>query len=197
MRNARGPFLFFVTSAGHLSSVPCPPSSALMIHVCSLTRLHDTVAETRASHIVTLMKDVHMVRRPECILEHRHLRLEMDDITAELDGYRAPAQEHLADLIRFVRGWDRNAPLVVHCYAGISRSTAGAFVTACALNPRRDESRIAQAIRQASPTATPNIRIVSLADRLLGRNGRMVAAIEGIGRGVIAAEGHPFRLDLD
>jgi predicted protein tyrosine phosphatase len=168
-----------------------------MIHVCSLTRLHDTVTETRASHIVTLMKDVHMVRRPECVLEDRHLLLEMDDITTELDGYRAPAQEHLADLIRFVRAWDRNAPLVVHCYAGISRSTAGAFVAACVLNPRRDESVIAQAIRDASPTATPNIRIVSLADRLLGRNGRMVAAIEGIGRGVVAAEGHPFRLELD
>jgi len=168
-----------------------------MIHVCSLTRLHDTVAETRASHIVTLMKDVHMVRRPDRVLAHRHLLLEMDDITAELDGYRAPAQEDLADLIQFVRGWDRAAPLVVHCYAGISRSTAGAFVAACALNPRRDERLIAQAIRRASPTATPNIRIVTLADGLLGRDGRMVAAIEGIGRGILAPEGHPFRIELD
>jgi predicted protein tyrosine phosphatase len=168
-----------------------------MIHVCSLTRLHGTVTETRATHIVTLMKDVHMVRRPECIMAHRHLLLEMDDITVELDGYRAPAQEHLADLIRFVRGWDRRAPLVVHCYAGISRSTAGAFVAACALNPRREERVIAEAIRRASPTATPNIRIVSLADRLLGRDGRMVTAIEGIGRGIEASEGHPFRLDLE
>jgi predicted protein tyrosine phosphatase len=168
-----------------------------MIHVCSLPRLHDTVNETRASHIVTLMKDVHMVRRPECVLAHRHLLLEMDDITAELDGYRAPAQEDLADLIQFVRGWDRAAPLVVHCYAGISRSTAGAFVAACALNPRRDERLIAQAIRRASPTATPNIRIVSLADGLLGRDGRMVAAIEGIGRGILAPEGHPFHIELD
>ena len=66
---------------------------------------------------------------------------------------------------------------MVHCYAGISRSTAGAFVTACALNPQRDEMTIARALRDASPTATPNIRIVSLADRMLGRDGRMVAAI--------------------
>ena len=44
---------------------------------------------------------------------------------------------------------------------------------------------IAQALRRASPTATPNIRIVSLADRLLGRDGRMIAAIETIGRGVM------------
>jgi predicted protein tyrosine phosphatase len=168
-----------------------------MIHVCSLTRLHATVAETGASHVVTLMKDVHMVRRPEAIAADRHLLVEMDDIPEPREGYRAPAEEHLADLFRFVRGWNRAAPLVVHCYAGISRSTAGAFVTACALNPHRDEATIAKALRRASPTATPNPRIVSLADRMLGRDGRMITAIEAIGRGVEASEGHPFRLELD
>ena len=65
------------------------------------------------------------------------------------------------------------------------------------VNPKRDEASIAQALRRASPTATPNIRIVSLADRLLGRDGRMVAAIETIGRGEIAVEGNPFRLELE
>jgi predicted protein tyrosine phosphatase len=86
---------------------------------------------------------------------------------------------------------------VVHCFAGISRSTASAYASVCALNPHRDEASIAQALRGASPTATPNIRIVSLADKLLGRDGRMVAAIETIGRGVMADEATPFRLDLE
>jgi predicted protein tyrosine phosphatase len=67
----------------------------------------------------------------------------------------------------------------------------------CALNPQRDEATIAQALRDASSTATPNIRIVSLADRLLGRDGRMVAAIETIGRGNLAEEAMPFRLELE
>ena len=88
-----------------------------------------------------------------------------------------------------MRGWDRAAPLVMHCYAGISRSTAGAFVAACALNPRRDERAIAQALRHASPTATPNIRIVCARRPALGRAGRMIAAIEQIGRGVMALRG--------
>ncbi|MFZ3337905.1 MAG: protein tyrosine phosphatase, partial [Xanthobacteraceae bacterium] len=88
-------------------------------------------------------------------------------------------------------------PIVIHCYAGISRSTASAFVSVCALNPARDENSIAQALRRASPTATPNIRIVSLADKLLDRDGRMIAAIETIGRGALAAEATPFRLDLE
>ena len=80
---------------------------------------------------------------------------------------------------------------------GISRSTASAYATVCALNPRRDEATIAQALRRASPTATPNALIVSLADRLLGREGRMIAAIETIGRGDLTAEAAPFRLDLE
>jgi predicted protein tyrosine phosphatase len=84
----------------------------------------------------------------------------------------------------------------MHCYAGISRSTAGAYVAACLLNPQREEHAIAQELRRASPTATPNPRIVALADRALGRDGRMSAAIDRIGRGVMAYEGDPFRLDV-
>jgi len=85
---------------------------------------------------------------------------------------------------------------VIHCFAGISRSTASAFIVACALDPQRDEHDIARAIRDSSATASPNTRLVALADALLAREGRMVAAIDAIGRGVIAEEGVPFRLDL-
>ena len=168
-----------------------------MIHICSLSRLHRTVETTGARHIVTLLRDTDLVQRPQGVNAADHLILGMDDITVPLDGYVAPADEHLAKLIGFVRGWNRATPLVVHCYAGISRSTAGAYVAACALNPHRDELTIAQALRRASATATPNIRIVSLADRLLGRSGRMIAAIETIGPGAMAEEAIPFRLDLE
>jgi predicted protein tyrosine phosphatase len=126
-----------------------------------------------------------------------HLILGMDDISTPMDGYIIPADEHVTRLIEFVRGWDRAKPMVVHCFAGISRSTAGAYVAACALNPRRDEMAIARELRRLSATATPNMRIVTLADRMLGRGGRMVAAVDSIGRGEMAYEGVPFRLDLE
>jgi predicted protein tyrosine phosphatase len=168
-----------------------------MIHVCSLARLHGTVETTGALHVVTLLKDIDRVERPTSILAANHLILGMDDISVPMDGYVIPCDEHVTRLIAFVRGWDRAKPLVVHCYAGISRSTAGAYVAACALNPRRDEWAIARELRRLSPTATPNIRIVTLADRMLERDGRMVAAIESIGRGEMAYEGTPFRLDLE
>ena len=168
-----------------------------MIHVCSLARLHDTVRETGARHVVTLIKDVSLVHRPATITAENHLLLDMDDINDHIEGYVVPAEEHVGELLRFVRAWDRANPLVVHCYAGISRSTAGAFVTACALNPQRDELSIARALRAASHTATPNLRIVRLADQMLGRDGRMVRAIDAIGPGLAAYASEPFRLDLE
>ena len=168
-----------------------------MIHVCSLARLHDTVDSVGARHVITLMRDIDKVVRPKSIAEANHLLLSMDDIAQPIDGYEMPGEAHVTRLIEFVSGWDRAAPMVVHCYAGISRSTAAAFTAACVLNPKRDEAAIAQALRRASPIASPNIRIVALADAALGRNGRMVRAIEGIGAGQSAFEGNPFRLDLE
>jgi predicted protein tyrosine phosphatase len=168
-----------------------------MIHVCSLARLHETVEDTGARHVVSLIGDEANVLRPHGVAPENHLWLRLHDISSPLDGYIMPGEVHVADLIRFVRGWDRRAPLVMHCYMGISRSTASAYAGVCALNPQRDEASIAQSLRRASPTATPNIRIVTLADRLLGRDGRMVAAIETIGRGIMAEEAAPFRLDLE
>jgi predicted protein tyrosine phosphatase len=168
-----------------------------MIHVCSLARLQETVEETGARHVVSLIGDEARLERPAAIAPENHLWLRLHDISSPLDGYIMPGEEHVTELIDFVRGWDRCAPLIVHCYMGISRSTASAFASVCALNPKRDEESIARALRRASPTATPNMRIVSLADRLLGREGRMIAAVELIGRGDLTAEAAPFRLDLD
>lgn len=167
-----------------------------MIHVCSLARLYATIDETGASHIVTLLRLTDRVERPRHIVPENHLVLAVDDIAAPMDGYSCPGEEHVARLIEFASAWDRATPMVVHCFAGISRSTAGAFVAACALNPERDELQIAQAIRRASKTAQPNARIVSIADRILKRDGRMVRAIETLGPADMATEGIPFRLDI-
>jgi predicted protein tyrosine phosphatase len=168
-----------------------------MIHVCSLARLHDIVEDTGASHVVTLLRDVDLVTRPRRIEPANHLIINIDDITCPQDGYTHACEDHVGQLIEFVQAWDRAAPMVVHCYAGISRSTAGAFTAACALNPRRDEKAIAQALRRASPTAIPNQLIVSLADRALGRNGRMIEAVQTMGPGMMAIAADPFRLDLE
>src|SRR5258708_23521005 len=122
-----------------------------MIHVCSLAALPETVRSTGASHVLTVMANGDTVQRPQSVLPANHLKVQMDDISEEIDGFVAPTEAHIEQVLNFVRGWDRGAPLVVHCYAGISRSTASAFAAACALNPDRDEIAIARHIRAASP----------------------------------------------
>ena len=168
-----------------------------MIHVCSLADLHPTVAATGASHVLTVMANVDQVLRPPTVAADNHLRVSMDDITEEMDGFVAPNDAHIERVLAFVRGWDRSAPLVVHCYAGISRSTASAFAAVCMLNPHRDEAAIARQIRAASPIAAPNRLIVGLADKALGREGRMLRALDQMGPGSATVAGRPFRIDLE
>jgi predicted protein tyrosine phosphatase len=168
-----------------------------MLHVCSLAALPDTVKTTGASHVLTVMANVAQVQRPESVLEANHLRVQMDDITEHMDGFLAPSDAHIEKVLNFVRSWDRSAPMVVHCYAGISRSTASAFAAACMLNPHRDEVSIARQIRAASPIASPNRLIVSLADKALGREGRMLRALDEMGPGSMIVEGRPFRIDIE
>jgi predicted protein tyrosine phosphatase len=168
-----------------------------MIHVCSLPALPETVKATGASHIMTVMAKVDQVQRPASVLEINHLRVQVDDITEHMDGFVAPCETHIEQILNFVRNWDRSAPMVVHCFAGISRSTASAFAAACMLNPHRDEIAIARQIRAASPIAQPNRLIVSLADKALGRDGRMLRALDEMGPGSMIVEGRPFRVDLE
>jgi len=168
-----------------------------MIHVCSLAALPATVEATGARHVLTVMANVDQVVRPTSILEANHLRISMDDINEPAQGFTAPSQVHVEQALAFLRQWDRSAPMVIHCYAGISRSTASAFMAVCALNPHRDEIAIARQIRAASPSAYPNRLIVTLADQVLGRNGRMVRALDAMGPGNMTIEGRPFRVDLE
>jgi predicted protein tyrosine phosphatase len=167
-----------------------------MILVCPLAKLAETVATHRAGRVISLLGEPAMLIRPPGIAAADHLFLHVHDIDQAGDGQILCGAEHVEELLAFVRGWDRRAPLVVHCWAGISRSTAVAFVAACALQPGRDEQAIAGDIRAASATAYPNRRIVALADGLLGRDGRMTAAVQAIGRGEVASEGLPFALPL-
>ena len=166
------------------------------IHVCSIFKIADMAEATGARSLVTVINHDIIVHRPAGIAPERHLFVAVSDITAETEGHVLAGEPHVASLLEFVKLWDREQPLLIHCFAGVSRSTAAAFISACALSPQRDESEIAQAIRQASPTATPNPRLVAVADNMLGRNGRMVKAIEKIGRGEECIEGVPFGLDL-
>jgi len=167
-----------------------------MIHVSPLSRLPETLEKSRASHLISLLSVGAHAERPAQMAPERWLHLAMHDIAEEREGYVAPSREHVGAIIDFAQGWDRAAPLLVHCYAGISRSTAAAYIIAAALRPDWQEAALARHLRALAPSATPNPRLIALADGLLGREGRMSAAIAAIGRGEEAFEGSPFALSL-
>jgi predicted protein tyrosine phosphatase len=167
-----------------------------MIWVCPLSKVEATVTSTQADRLVSLLAPGTVMVRPSVIAEHNHLWLSLHDIAEPQQDMTLPGEAHMRTLIDFARSWDRARPLVINCYAGISRSTASAYIIAAALQPSRDEHELAQTLRRVSPTATPNIRLISLADAMLGRGGRMVEAVQSIGRGAEAFEGVPFELEI-
>jgi predicted protein tyrosine phosphatase len=167
------------------------------VYVCPLSQIAPTVARTNASHLVSLIDIQSVVVRPQSIPEKNHLFLGINDIVEAEDGKVLPGAEHVRQLVEFAGTWDSTRPILFHCYAGISRSTAAAFITLCTVRPKRDEQEIAARLRAASPFATPNARLVALADEMLGRNGRMIAAVSAIGRGAFAAESIPFAVPLE
>lgn len=166
------------------------------IHVCPLSRIRDVTQSTGARSMVTLINPDYPVERPPEIAADRHLRLSLADIDVPVEDHVVPDARHVRELIGFARAWDRREPLLIHCYAGVSRSTAAAMIVTAALSPTRDEHDIARALREASPSATPNKLLIRHADALLSRGGRLVAAAAGIGRGADCYEGEPFAMEL-
>ncbi|MCX7304560.1 MAG: tyrosine phosphatase family protein [Hyphomicrobiales bacterium] len=167
-----------------------------MIWVCPLSKVEATVASSQAERLLSLLAPGTAMVRPAAIAEQNHLWLSLHDIAEPQEGMTLPGRAHMRTLIDFAQSWDRAKPLVINCYAGISRSTASAYIIAAALQPSRDELELAQTLRLKSPSATPNPRLIALADEMLGRRGRMVDAVRSIGRGADAFEGVPFSLDV-
>jgi predicted protein tyrosine phosphatase len=148
----------------------------------------------RPSHLISLLDPGQKARTPKGVDRKNHLRLDVHDISDDAPGRTAPDAALVERLLAFGRQWDATTPLLIHCHAGISRSTAAALVLLCARNPQANESTIANEFRKQSRYAQPNRRIVALADAALHREGRLIAAVEAIGRGAPAAEGQPFEV---
>jgi predicted protein tyrosine phosphatase len=147
------------------------------IYVCALRDVSRTAATIGAGHLVSAIEAPAFPLTPKGIPRDRHLKLDVDDITQTKPAKILASERHVLKLLDFVADWDQNSPLLIHCFAGLSRSTACAYIALCALHPKVDEVRIAKAMRRLSTKATPNPRFIALADDILGRNGRMISAI--------------------
>lgn len=162
--------------------------------VCPLRDVETVVRFKKPSHLITLLDPHLMGESPRGFRPDGHLKIAVDDIWEEQAGMVLPQAAMVGSILAFGKTWDSRSPLLVHCWAGVSRSTATAYILACERNPEISETAIAQALRKASSSATPNSMLIRLADDIMGRGGRMVDAVAAIGKGRYAYPGSPFEL---
>jgi predicted protein tyrosine phosphatase len=167
------------------------------ILVSPLSAIEQTIAAWRPSHLITLLSPEHMIETPPGIATEGHLKLALSDVVEDAHNMVLPSPEHVSRLVDFGRGWEAEAPILIHCWAGVSRSMAAAYTLLCQHGAPGRELEIARALRERAPHAYPNSLMIRHADMLLKRDGRMVEAIASIGRGEIVIEGSCVRLPLE
>jgi predicted protein tyrosine phosphatase len=157
-----------------------------MIYVCGIAEMPDHVSDLGACRLLSLVSPAEQPPRPATIAAEHHHRVQIHDITEPLEGHVLPEAAHVVGLIDFVAAWPANdGPLLIHCIAGVSRSTAAALITLVIKSDGR-EGEAARHLRQAAAHAWPNRRMIALADDLLGCDGALVAAREAMGPADIA-----------
>lgn len=152
------------------------------ISVCGLEELAGH-CETGATHVLSILDPGYPV--PEVFGqygEHARLELRFDDIVDERSVAIEPQTGHVEQILAFGRTIvaEPGASLLVHCHAGISRSTAAMtliLAQALPLVPAAEVLAMVHAIREK---AWPNIRMVEIGDAMLGRGGTLVAAARAL-----------------
>lgn len=168
------------------------------IVVAPLARIAEMAVRHRAREMISLMAKEQAFHRPAVVAADRHLLLQMNDITFKGTGNLvAPDETHVRQIIGFAKQWDQSAPLLIHCWMGVSRSPAAALIAALALAPNQDDAALANRLRAASPHATPNMRLIEIGDAILERQGRFFEAVRMIGRGADADGNAPFVLAVN
>ena len=162
--------------------------------ISSFAAIADTIRRHRPSHMLSLM-DEH-VETPPDILAERHFRIRVHDICEPADGAIAPCANHIEGILTFARTWTREAPFLVHCWAGVSRSTAAAYILLCDIRGPGHEATIARELREFAPHAQPNRLMIRHADQILGREGRMIAAVEAMGEARLVWEAEVVEMRL-
>ena len=112
--------------------------------------------------------------------EHRRLELRFHDIIEDTPGMLPPRQDDVASVLAFGRDLmaepREKAHLLVHCHAGISRSTASMMLILAQARPDVAARDIVSQVVQIRPRAWPNLRILEFGDTMLGRKGELVTA---------------------
>jgi predicted protein tyrosine phosphatase len=158
------------------------PAASGRLTICGLQEL-GAFQNAAVTHVLSIL-DPHFPEPQDFTTygPHRRLTLRFDDIIDTTPGMLLPELHHIETLLEFGSGLasaegDPLAHLLVHCHAGISRSTASMTILLAEARPNADEDALFAHIREIRPQAWPNSRMIELADDLLGRDGKLVAAL--------------------
>ncbi len=150
------------------------------LSICGLDELDD-FCSAGVTHVVSILDpewtDPEVFDR--FTLQRRTL-LRFDDIVTPREGMAHPERAHIIELLQTGAALAESPVehLLIHCHAGISRSTAAAAILMAQFNPGREAECFAR-IREVRPRNWPNSLMIRIADELLGRNGALVAALRG------------------
>jgi predicted protein tyrosine phosphatase len=124
--------------------------------------------------------------------KHDRLKLNFDDVIDDgsESGLTPPLIDHVSAVLAFGKSLPKKTPvhLLVHCHAGISRSTAAAILVLAQREPKRSEHEIVAEIVRQRPKAWPNLRMIEMGDDMLLRQGRLIEAVRNRHHAVAAAQ---------
>ncbi len=152
------------------------------ITVCGVAELEGHCS-THASHVLSILDPEHPV--PEAFGafgEHEKLELRFHDIIDPTPGMLAPEPEHVEALLAFGRDMTGATHLLVHCFAGVSRSTSSMSMILAQAMPDLPEDAVLAMVHGIRNKAWPNIRMMEFGDKLLRRNGRLIEATHALHR---------------
>jgi predicted protein tyrosine phosphatase len=162
-------------------------TSPFKISVCGIEELSNH-CKIGVSHVLSILDPKWPIPRVfDAFGPHARLELRFHDvIEPQKTEILAPQPEHVADLLSFGRQLSAaqldSAHLLVHCHAGVSRSTAAMAVILAQALPEVSANQIFDELLRIRPQAWPNLRILELGDAILSRRGELVAAAGGLYR---------------
>ena len=161
-----------------------PPVNMIISSLYEVGRYHGQV-----SYVLSIVDPDDASSIPSLgVAPDRHLILLGNDVSSRAEAVSraqtlssgkciAPTRTMVKKALAFAKALPPNATVVLHCGAGVSRSPAIALAVLCQAQPDLAESEVYKQFLRLRPQAFPNARIVQLADKLLGRDGRMCRAI--------------------
>lgn len=166
------------------------------VSICGVAELHG-FATRGVSHVLSIL-DPYTPTPAAFAVFRPHRRHDMrfhDTIVGDDLGKPLPQDEHVEAVLAFgeALAGEPVDHLLVHCFAGVSRSTASAVMLMAQRNPGREAECFA-ALHDIRPRCWPNSAMIGIADRLLGRKGRLIEAMRKHHREV--AGRHPDVVDL-